>query len=995
MALLSSLKRALTVNFCLVGSIPVLLFGLICVQLVADQQLQGVRERNIAQAKSIAEEVDAFLLEIRSHLEYVRQTIAADTILQAASTNQFLAEIVRNSLFFESVYLLDKDMQVLHLGVLPELEARQDDYAGIDLSGHRLYQGKKTIQSPVWSNTFVSVITGEPSVTLGMPMPRGFLLGNIRLNSLGTLLQRYAHYPGVEVAIIDKGGTVIAHNIAALSLQRINYANHPAVRSAMDGEDSTRQFVTGDQTYLESAAQIPTPNWIVWVGLNMDHVNAPIRQMRNILIFFTLVAASLGSIIALLNVRRLMLPLTALGQKTAQIADGHYDSRFHPSGFSEIDTLANQISSMSRAIKVREESIITNEKRFRDLVNSIDGIVWEMEYPSFQILFVSQQAEPLLGYTIQEWYEDGHFWRRKIHPDDVEQVLSYSSLMADKLADHSSEYRMIAADGHIVWIRNLVTVVIENKSPVRLLGVMIDVTGQKELLGELQRSEEKYRGIFNGTSDAIFIHDAEDGQILDVNQAMLNMYECAYDDALTGDIGKFCKGVSPYTAADAKLKLREAVEQGSHSFEWVARKMSGELFWAEVNLHSTMIGNQPRVLASVRDISTRKATLEQLREAHERLNLLIDRMPIGCILWTPQFTVNMWNPAAESIFGFTADEALGMEPYGTIVPEYVRPVVEPVWQKIMRGDRSAHSVNENITKQGQTITCEWYNTPMKSSSGEIVGAISMVQDISERKAAEDELEKYRSTLEDLVRERTEQLDFAQAELVQKERLAVLGQLTATVSHEIRNPLGTIANSLYLLKESLQGAEHANLAKPLLLAERNVDRCDTIISDLLDFSRQRRIEKTPILIDDWLTDFLEEMKTPEEVQMQKDLSTNSVVPVDPERLRRAMVNVITNAVQAFDEVDKPNKTLLVRTRLVDATCEIIVQDNGPGMGQDVIKHIYEPMFSTKNFGVGLGVPIIKNILEGHCGGVEYASEVGVGTTVTMWLPLTETATVEKT
>jgi PAS domain S-box-containing protein len=387
--------------------------------------------------------------------------------------------------------------------------------------------------------------------------------------------------------------------------------------------------------------------------------------------------------------------------------------------------------------------------------------------------------------------------------------------------------------------------------------------------------------------------------------------------------------------------------------------------------------------------------LEQLREAHERLNLLIDRMPIGCILWTPQFKVNMWNPTAESIFGFTADEALGMEPYGTIVPEHVRPVVEPIWQKIMRGDRSAHSVNENITKQGQTITCEWYNTPMKSSSGDIVGAISMVQDISERKAAEDELEKYRSTLEDLVRERTEQLDFAQAELVQKERLAVLGQLTATVSHEIRNPLGTIANSLYLLKESLQGAEHANLAKPLLLAERNVDRCDTIISDLLDFSRQRWIKKTPVLIDDWVTDFLEEMKTPEEVQMQKDLSTNSVVPVDPERLRRAMVNVITNAVQAFDEVDKPNKTLLVRTRLVDATCEIIVQDNGPGMGQDVLKRIYEPMFSTKNFGVGLGVPIIKNILEGHCGGVEYASEVGVGTTVTMWLPLTETAAVENT
>ena len=993
MALLSSLKRAFTVNFCLVGSLPVLLFGLISVQLVADQQLEGIRERNIAQAKSIAEEVDAFLSEVRSDLQYVQQTITSGTILQAANTNQFLASIVSNSLFFESIYLLDEDMHVVHLGVLPALKARQDDYAGIDFSGHRLFQGKKDLLNPAWSNTFVSLITGEPSVTLGMPMPRGYLLGNIRLNSLEKLLQRYSQYAGREVAIIDKGGTVIAHNVADLSMQRINFANHPAVLSAMDGDDATREFVTGNQNYLESATQIPISNWIVWVGLNMDHVNAPIHQMRNILIFFTLVAASLGGIIALFNVRRLMLPLTALGEKSAQIADGHYDSQFPSSGFSEIDTLANQISSMSRAIKVREESIITNEKRFRDLVNSIDGIVWEMEYPSFRILFVSQQAGPLLGYTIQEWYEDSHFWRNKIHPDDVQQALSYSRSMVEKLADHSSEYRMITKDGDIIWFRNLVTVVIENKSPVRLLGVMIDVTEQKKLLGELQRSEENYREIFNGTSDAIFIHDAENGKILDVNQAMLNMYDCSYEDALSGDIGKFCKGVSPYSVDDARLKLQEAVVRGSNSFEWVARKMSGELFWADVNLRSTMIGNQPRVLASVRDISVRKETLEQLREANERLHLLIDRMPIGCILWTPQFKINMWNPAAEKIFGYTVDEALGMEPYGTIVPEDVRSVVEPIWERIMSGDKSAHSVNENITKQGKIITCEWYNTPMISSSGEILGAISMVQDISERKAAEDELEKYRSTLEDLVRERTEQLDLAQAELVQKERLAVLGQLTATVSHEIRNPLGTVANCLYLLKESLQGAEHANLAKPLLLAERNVERCDTIISDLLDFSRQRRIEKTPILIDDWVTDFLEEMNIPEGVQMELDLSTNSFVPVDPERLRRALVNVVTNALQAFDEVDKPDKQLTVRTRLVDGTCEIIVQDNGPGMSQDVIKRIYEPMFSTKNFGVGLGVPIIKNIVEGHSGVVEYTSEVGVGTTVIMRLPLSEMIAVE--
>ncbi|HKJ05643.1 MAG TPA: PAS domain S-box protein, partial [Geopsychrobacteraceae bacterium] len=781
---------------------------------------------------------------------------------------------------------------------------------------------------------------------------------------------------------------LIAHSTETLAKQRISFANHPTVQKAMAGEDSTMEFALGNQNYLESTTQIPSSKWVVWVGLNMDHVNAPIQKMRNIMIFFMFVAAVLASIIALFNVRRLMLPLTNLGLTTDQIADGHYDFQLHPSGFSEIDTLASQIDSMSRAIKVREESIIANEKRFRDLVNSIDGIVWEMDYPSFRTLFVSRQAEHLLGYTIQDWYEDSNFWWHKIHPDDAEKIMAYSRLMSEKLEDHSFECRMIAEDGHIVWIRNLVTVVVEDNRPTKMLGVMIDVTAQKKLLEELRHSEENYREIFNGTSDAIFIHDAGNGKIVDVNQAMLNMYGCSYDEALTGDLGKFSKGVSPYTGDVAKMKLQEAVAQGSSSFEWMARKVSGQLFWADVQLRSAMIGQQHRVLASVRDISARKRAVQQLSEALERLNLLINRMPIGCILWSSHFTVNIWNPAAERIFGFTADEMMGNGPFGSILPEDVRPVVEPLWQRITSGDKSAHSVNENTTKQGKTITCEWYNTPVLDASGDIVGAISMVQDISERKAAENELEKYRLTLEDLVRDRSAQLQAAQAELVQKERLAVLGQLTATVSHEIRNPLGTISNSLFLIREKLQGAENEHLDKPLTLAERNVMRCDTIISDLLDFSRQRRIEKTAIKIDGWLTELLEEMGLPEYVQIQRDLCVDSVVQIDPERLRRAIVNVINNALQALDEADKTDKKLMVRSRLVEEVCEIVVQDNGTGMTKDVISRIFEPMFSTKNFGVGLGVPIIKNILEGHCGEVEYFSKAGEGTTVIMRLPLTE-------
>lgn len=859
MPFLFSLKRALTVNFLLVASIPVLLFGLVNIHLISKQQLEGVRDRNIAQARSIAEEVESFLLEVRSDLQHVQQTITSGSILQPDSTDPFLAGMVRNSQFFESIYLLDSNYQVLHLGVLPELQSRRDDYARLDFSGHQLFQADVKIKKPVWSNTFVSLVTGVPSVTLGLPMPQGFLLGNIRLSSLGKLLQRYSTYGGVEVSILDNSGTLVAHNVTALAMQRVNFGDHPTVISAMEGVESTQEFKQGPKYYLESAVRVPTTEWVVWVGLDMHEVLAPIHNIRNLLVFFMAAAIILACTIALLTVRRLMQPLTELGQRAAQIADGHYEFHFRPSGFSEIDTLANQITNMSHAVKVREESIITNEQRFRDLVNSIDGIVWEMEYPSFRFLFVSRQAETILGYPVHDWYEDHAFWEKKTHVEDVAMAKAYCQLMSEKHQDHDFEYRMIAADGRVVWIRDLVTVVFEDDRPVRLLGVMIDVTAQKELIDELSRSEQNYREIFNSTSDAIFIHDAETGQVIDVNQAMLDMFNCSYEEALDSNFEVFSRGEYPYTINESKLNLQEAREKGSCTFEWHSRKKTGELFWTDVYLRSAMVGNQYRILAAVRDIS-------------------------------------------------------------------------------------------------------------------------------DRKAAEDELAKYRVHLEELVTERTAQLEAAQEELVQKGRLAVLGQLTATVSHEIRNPLGTVANALYLLKDALGGEEHAHLARPLLLAERNVERCDNIISDLLDFSRQRKIQREPLLIDRWLAELLDELSFPEEVKCCRSLASQAAVLADSERLRRAMLNVITNALQALNETQNPNKTLEIRTRITGDRCEIQVRDNGLGMSEEIMARIFEPMFSTKNFGVGLGVPIIQNILKGHGGGVKYHSEVGKGTTVTMWLPL---------
>ncbi|MFH1630342.1 MAG: PAS domain S-box protein, partial [Pseudomonadota bacterium] len=117
----------------------------------------------------------------------------------------------------------------------------------------------------------------------------------------------------------------------------------------------------------------------------------------------------------------------------------------------------------------------------------------------------------------------------------------------------------------------------------------------------------------------------------------------------------------------------------------------------------------------------------------------IDRMPIGLIVWDTEFRVTSWNPTAEKIFGFTAQEAMGEHPYGLIVPKEAQPHVDDIWGRLLQGDTTAHTINDNITKDGRTIICQWSNTPLKGADGTVRGVLSMVQDITARKLAEDKL----------------------------------------------------------------------------------------------------------------------------------------------------------------------------------------------------------------------------------------------------------------
>jgi signal transduction histidine kinase len=229
---------------------------------------------------------------------------------------------------------------------------------------------------------------------------------------------------------------------------------------------------------------------------------------------------------------------------------------------------------------------------------------------------------------------------------------------------------------------------------------------------------------------------------------------------------------------------------------------------------------------------------------------------------------------------------------------------------------------------------------------------------------------------------------AEAELMKKERLSVLGQFTASVANELRNPLSAVRNTLFTMREIAIGSG-LTLDRPIARIQRSIARCDRIIGDLLEYTRAPELSRVPLGFDAWLKDVLAEHSPPATVSLVEELEAGeAVVRIDPERIRRVVINLIDNAAQDLGETAPGGgvNTITVRSAVFDGVLELAVSDTGPGIPRENVAKIFDPLFSAKSFGTGLGMATVKQIVTQHGGAIGVESEVGVGTTVTIRLPL---------
>ena len=257
---------------------------------------------------------------------------------------------------------------------------------------------------------------------------------------------------------------------------------------------------------------------------------------------------------------------------------------------------------------------------------------------------------------------------------------------------------------------------------------------------------------------------------------------------------------------------------------------------------------------------------------------------------------------------------------------------------------------------------------------------------------EDELSGVLSGLEREVESRTADLREAQEQLVRGEKLSSLGKLSASIAHEINNPLAGILTFAKLVSRTLaegppSDASRAALQRNLALIERETQRCSAIVRNLLDFARERPMQPRPLdpraPLDEALSLVQNQFKTLG-IEIERDLAEVPEVVADFGQLRQAFVNIVMNACEAMGTAGR----LRIATRALDDRVEITFEDTGPGIPPERLSNIFDPFFTTKEKGTGLGLSVVYGIVERHGGTITVASVVGCGTTFTLRLPVAD-------
>ncbi len=253
------------------------------------------------------------------------------------------------------------------------------------------------------------------------------------------------------------------------------------------------------------------------------------------------------------------------------------------------------------------------------------------------------------------------------------------------------------------------------------------------------------------------------------------------------------------------------------------------------------------------------------------------------------------------------------------------------------------------------------------------------------------LQDYANNLEEKVNEKTRDLTEAQNKILQTGRLAVIGQMAAMVAHDLRNPLFGIKNAVFILKRRDNIKDEQEIKKILNLIDESLENANRIVNDLLDYSREIKLEKQTVTLSSLISSTLRETRITAAVQLINSIESSLEVNVDVAKIKRVFINLVNNAVDAMPDGGK----IEIKSQANKGNIQITFSDTGKGITQENLGKLWKPLFTTKTKGIGLGLVICKRFVEAHNGSITVTSEEGKGTTFRISLPIAKENTTSTT
>lgn len=377
-------------------------------------------------------------------------------------------------------------------------------------------------------------------------------------------------------------------------------------------------------------------------------------------------------------------------------------------------------------------------------------------------------------------------------------------------------------------------------------------------------------------------------------------------------------------------------------------------------------------------VATRTAELERqseaLRQSQQRLSMHIQRTPLGAIEWNPNFQVVSWNPGAESIFGYRAEEAIGCFGRDLIVPPSSLVQVDQAWQGLLSQSDGMHIVNENVTRSGQIITCEWYNTPLVDQGGNVFAVASLVENITERQQTQAALQQFAADLQ----ARNEELD----------------AFAHTVAHDLKSPLASIVGFAELLIQDIDDLSSDQIRKSVKTILQGTNRLNRIIEELLLLAGVRKKDVVPQPLD--MSTILHEAMERLSIQIQqndacieiRDIASWPLAVGYAPWVEEVWANYLSNALKYGG---KPSCVTVGAELTDDGKALFWVQDNGYGLSALEQATLFIPFSRLDRVdasGHGLGLSIVRRIIEKLHGTVGVQSVPNQGSRFYFTLPLVQ-------